>query len=242
MSDFKILYPDTRITTSPDAITGLLTGAKFNSRYLFNENVDNVSIDYDFGEAVPVDYIFLGRADLMARRIQDDITVLIEADDNNSFSSPESDTFDFNLTDLKNNDLIMPISFTTSYRYYRITFSTSDNIDWYLSKLWIGQSFDFNRMPEIPIKYELKNENQNSYYFKRKEFQIDLPKISATKRVDFYNKILKYKQINNFVLWDIEDKIFTNDKHLEYVKLIDVNISNFSWDEYDLTLFFENDF
>jgi hypothetical protein len=88
---------------------------------------------FDFSSATTINYCYLGNIANAIKRADidgngDSITLTFYADDNSSFTTPESDTVTIQLSDLvgfDGKDWYQALTFTTSYRYYRCKIETT---------------------------------------------------------------------------------------------------------------------
>ena len=256
----KILFPDERleITASnavamrqliPDPAENLddISGTIFNqSQYDYIEATAGAStdedVDHDFGEAVTVNYIFLSRVDWATLISAGDITITISASADAAFTTTEDVSFSFNETDLNDRELrhyARDITFTTSFRYYRVYFASATGGALKLRNIWLGEAFDFGINAEQP--------HQVSYYDNDFEvidnavYTLTFPSVTNAKKVEFENQIGRHRKIGNIVLWDTDNDYFLNTK-LVYGNILDAKYEprERKTDSYKITLKVEN--
>lgn len=248
----NFLFPDNRLTILAGDMLSLralyiapLVDISSRSSLLFNQsdysysdqfnNNTSENIDFDFGEAVTVDYIFLGRIDWTLNRSASTVTVTIEADDNSSFTSPETDSFTLNRGDQLDKDnfhYASNLTFTTDYRYYRVNFSSATAGVLKLKNIWLGQKFNMGRA-EQPARVSYYDNDFDR--MQRGNYTFNFRGVTTTDKVAFENNIDKYKEIGNIAIFDSANDYFLSDK-LFYGYLTKVTYKPNNTDLYDITI------
>lgn len=257
----NILFPDSRIEiTAGDAVAlrqlvpspaeniTTISGVLFNQSQYDYINPGTVGastdedIDFDFGEAATVDYIFLSRMDWATLISDGDITITITGSASPAFTSPETETIVINETYLNDRDLrhyAADITFTIDYRYYRVNFSSATGGILKLRNIWIGEAFNFGINAEQP--HRVSYYDNDFEVINNAVYTLTFPSVTNAKKVSFENQIEKYKGINSIVLWDADNDYFLNSK-LIYGNIIEVEyqLRERKVDSYKIILKVEN--
>lgn len=108
------------------------------------------------GFTLDPDYLIIGRADVNRVRDSAAVSITLFGDDNPAFSSPESASTTYDLTDLDdrfNEDLYLETTFTTGFRYWRLRIGTTDSVIHEISHWYMGTFFDFGSEPVFSARY-----------------------------------------------------------------------------------------
>lgn len=253
----KFLYPDKRLSViSPTTLESAelqpvstkdvteQTSLLFNQSdfsYTYQASASTTaSIYFDFGEAVSVDYVFFHRLDWYIRQTTGNLSVTVSADDNASMTSPEDDSFTITSGDLIGNTIhnfktsyIESLSFTTAYRYYRVSITTTESGIFKLKNVWIGEAFDMGVNAVKP--YRINYVNNDFKKLESEEYDFSFQGVSKTKRESFYNEIDKYNSVANIVMWDNDDCYFLGENIL-YGSIIESDYNVTALEDYDLRL------
>lgn len=205
------------------------------------------NFDFDFYSPVSLDYCYLGnianaisRADIDGNG--DSIKLTFYADDNSSFTSPESSTVNIQLSDLMGQDLkdyYQALTFTTSYRYYRCRIETTmgDSIRLYLNKLWFGTIFDLGKSEDLPVQVNYKP----APIYHEKEFIFNYSNLNDDDRLIVFEQFDNYKLIRPVVILDLYDDLL-NGETLSYCMVLECEYSTKVDGIYDIRITFRTNY
>lgn len=194
----------------------LLSSDRFTN-YKSSSAVTSFSYVLDNTAAISQNYLYIQRADLLARGVENQFCyVTFEADDNSSFTSPDSVTSDFsslhNLIGPGAEDFILETGFSSTNRYSRLTigdFSESYVVE--LGSILCGSWFDAGQEPSYNLSVDHKWQNSSAFKPQR-EISMSWRKVSKTVKAEFETYIDNYRSISPVTLYDRNDYIFNGDK------------------------------
>lgn len=222
----------------------------FSSKEAVYESVNSdteFNISFDYGSAIAVNYCYLGNIANAIRRADangsnDSIRLTFYADDNSSFTTPESATVDLQLSDLMGHDLkdyVYSLSFTVNYRYYRckIATTTGDSIKLILSSLWFGSVFDLGKSPDLPISLKYLH----SPIYSNCGITLNYTGLNDTDRELIYTNLEKRKLFVPVIIYDEDDYLLTGDI-INHTRLIDVDYTTKADGIYNVKLILQTEY
>jgi hypothetical protein len=254
MSDLSFIVPNRLIqitcNRSETNITALQSLTK-NNYYQDSGSATSIQFDYDFFEPVLVDALYLGKISIPVRRAEpsgsNNISFTVLADDNSGFSSAESQSFSIGEDDLLGiglDDYVRSLTFTTAYRYYRITIAriTGSAITWEFSKMILNESFDPQVSPDFPITYE--SINIKGARHKTRLYEIKYTSIANDLRVEFFEKLHQFKLSAPVVIYDKSSGsvLLPNSEKIAFCNLKNIDYEYRSEGYFDLTLTLESSY
>jgi hypothetical protein len=203
-------------------------------------------MDFDMltASAMRNDYLFIQRADLMARAAQGTKIKMTQWASNSSDfgSSPERDhmkfSWDNNLVGPRDEDFIMETGSTASYRYYRVMSDPLPfDITWQVGAIYFGQWFDAGRDPDynLAVSYD---HNDSGERRARRTITLKWRNLEPSAKEEFQTYIDQYKNIAPVVLYDRNDYVFSGHKCIQ-CKVKNVNYNMLPLDKWNLTATFE---
>ena len=115
-----------------------------------------IVFDLGSGNTEEPDHLIITRLDMMTQRDSADITVLVSGDDNNSFSTPTSDTDTPGDSDLIGPDLedwYLALAPGSAERYWRLRITTTQSEIHEWNYVRFGTFFDIGRDPTYGIQF-----------------------------------------------------------------------------------------
>lgn len=223
MTSVYFCYPDAQASatiTTTTADTGyssnnLRSGAR-HQHYKANAASTSLNIDFDLGvgNTANPDYFILARADFIRRADSGTPTLTFYADDNSSFTSPESASLSLtagNSAGKYSEDCIKLPGFSTAYRYFRVNIATTSSIAQRLSKIYFGNWLDLGR---DPLVYARTSFVKHADGFKRRIRVIDLQYrgITDAKRQEYLSAIGESIDIHPIFIYDASDLLLNGEK------------------------------
>jgi hypothetical protein len=117
------------------------------------------------------------------------LLITVYGDTTSAFASPETVATRVSTADLLGvdyEDLIIPLSFAATKTYWRIKLETDNAFQHEVSKIFMGSYFDMGVEPVVPMI----NDSESTARRAAKSFSINFEGMSATKRAEFYSKIV----------------------------------------------------
>lgn len=243
MSNFKLLTPYLSNYSSSSA-SGFASSspAGYGQRRdrLANTSASTSSyVQFNLTAATAIDFVYIANLDLSCRLIDPtDLTITIKGSTVSNFASSEDITYSVGLSDLLGRylrDWVHSLAFTTSYQYYRVEISGTSN-KWAVGKIWIGSSVDLGS-PYIRAKIT-QAKIEDGHQEALREFRFKFYGLTSTQKNDYYEKVEKYHDFSDCVLWDVDDSVFTSSETLLYCKLFKSISENRAGVFHDLDLSF----
>ncbi len=235
-TNLLILYPDIpfrstitsdRLTTGSDAAYGV-TGARAQIVWEAAAGT-TLSTIYDLGAgvtALPNVVAVAGLNQLLAAAARDSVTtaqVGVYGDDNDAFSSADTDTADVTTASLVGPealDYVRFVTFETAYRYWRVSLGAA-GITQRLSysKIFLGSYFDMGRDPVHASEFEIRRAGRQYFAAPERNIGLEWQEITDANKTAFMN-LAQQRDLMTFFLYDQGDALFDGDKLL-YCSLID---------------------
>lgn len=244
MSNFRIGYLHNAFKGS--AITGATAMANYSKNNLFSFNrgehfrrsaqgTESQIAWESSGELINPEFCIISRADIILASDSAAVSIDIESDELDDYSTAETDSFTISSDDLvcrTSQDIIQPLVFTDARQYFRATITTTENSYHEISKLIIGEWLDFDREPLKGLDYMQSKRTDNNYH-SRQEFRFEFKGVANATRIKFYQEIDRYRNVKPVYIYDNDD-VF-----LEGAKLAQVKITSVRYDIgfYDSNIF-----
>lgn len=179
-------------------------------------SISSATWDYDLGSGVTAqpDHLIVCRANQLARH--GTVTWTTTGSASAAFTSPNTKTGTFTTSSLlgpRSEDFVTTFTYSSAYRYWRITLSTSTSFVYEVSKIFFGAFLDLGREPllEAPIARDvLRQKNREPAYSSR--FVWD--GLTATARQNFMTYVYKLRGIAPIALYDTADVLFQSHRVL----------------------------
>lgn len=239
MTNLVVLHSGYQIKQAAALESGTATGATgfeeenlmFADRNrIFKSSTAVTSVYYivDMNTAVACDYVYLQRADLMARDLDGEFVYInVDFDDNTSFTSPQEaqDAFNYNtsLVGPHSEDFIMETGFSGTERYFRAILGSFTSSVVRLGGIMFGPWFDPGCEPQYDLSVMYEPAKSTSFRPRRK-INLVWSKVSGAIRTEFELYVNAYRQFAPVVLYDRNDYIFDGEKCIN-CKLVGVNYS-----------------
>lgn len=197
--------------------------------------------DFDLGSAISSqpNVFGLAKADFMARQTTNVIYSIVGSA-SSSFTSPETVTGSFTISDLQGpnlEDYITTIGFAAAYRYWRFKLVSVSSFKFAFSKLFLGEYLDPGRDPVFPVELERKkrlDENRASFF----RLTLNYEGLSDTAINNFTDKVISKADVNPIFIYDTNDKVL-NGMGVLHALLVSADISPRSVNSNDMRLVFE---
>lgn len=175
MTNLKIAYPDipyNAVTITPtitddplQPVYNLIAGERI-WRYATGSTNTTLSIVFDLGfdfadKQNTAEYLIIGRADLLQNTGVTGIT-LARSDDFSVWTTVYTDASFASATlyGPRTDDYIATFTATSSFRWWKMTYTSGGAINFYHSKLYFGRFLTFDTAPQYKIKREASANSQ----------------------------------------------------------------------------------
>lgn len=213
MANFAILFPDIPFRSNfyvqeGTGATNIIAGSR--NAILEESSVGSTTIQqFDLGEGVTdiPDAIAIARADMTVNQDTSDILISVFGSAND-FVGEEGEQFLVGVDELMGPNSedwasdIDPLSFSTPYRFWKFSITTTGGIAQAYSKVYLSEKFDFGG--KDPIFEEISEFSTEKPGSRKQARKIRLTYVGVTKanKEDFVEKIYKHKDENPVFLWD----------------------------------------
>ena len=212
MTNLLLGYPDipfsSSVLASPSGASALwvINGGR---TYHFTRATAGTSSTWDFdlgsGNTATPAYLYVARADLIRKRDSAASTWTLTGSASSSFTSPDTETGTFNTADLvgpRQEDLLLTsLSYSTAYRYWRFTVTTTASFQHKFSKVYFGAWFDFGREPVAPLRIDRQVITPGARELPNR-FRLIWRGISDGTLNSLSSKILAHADLNPVILYD----------------------------------------
>jgi hypothetical protein len=182
---------------------------------------------WDHGSTITPEFIFLARADLLRRADSAASTWTVDGSTSNTFGTVDTKTGTFNLSDLKgprSEDLLSTFTYSSGYRYWRFTATTTASFKHTYSKLFLGAWLDLGRDPLYParMRRESKAAMPRAVPW---SFELEWRGITDATLTTLSDRVLKYKDVNPVILYDPADIVLVGSIRVLHAFVTDVEIA-----------------
>lgn len=135
-------------------------------------------------------------------------TITITGSASSSFTSPETYTANLDATSgegdgIAHRDYYAEPSFSSEYRYWKITISSPLPVYHNIGKIILGSAFNFNKDPELPVSVKISQDMPQRAAGQK--LQIKMRGVSNDDYFDFAEKIANKNNLIMSVLYPLED-------------------------------------
>lgn len=172
-------------------------------------------------------YLYIARADLIARNDSAPTAFAVEGDDDPLFSSPDLDDGVFSIGDLKGprrEDLIFSITKTSARSCWRVSLTTTQSFKHEISKIFLGRWLDLVRDPIYPaqISRDPLSAMPRAVPWR---FSLEWVGIPDAKIEELTNKVLRFRDVNPVILYDTNDVVFSSSFKVLHAYITNVEIT-----------------
>lgn len=249
MSSFKILTPyivnfmssDTDNFTNDNGLgEGRNLGyGQISDRVYCSDAETSAYLQINHSTATPVDFLYLGNI-LPSCRLTypDDLTITVQGSTSDTFGTSEDLTFNIAVGDLLGRnraDWATTITFTQSYRYYRVKLSYASAKKWLVSKIWLGSAIDIGD-PILDLTFNTNDSTQPAFANQNNFYSLNFVGLTASEKNTLFDRIEKDRAYSDIVGWDSGNTVFNNSEYLKVFKLQEVKYKIKVNQFYDVTL------